>query len=136
MAAFESHLIVVPQMRTKITILIGGDYDDHIKAFTSKRLTKMEKTVLAEFLRDNKNKFEAVTLIPTTRPQALFIYFHKRPDLTKPDTVDTIAHEILHCTFSILKRLEVRFNSGSEEAFTYLHGYLMGEFWKRLKPTP
>lgn len=33
--------------------------------------------------------------------------------------VSVLAHEVLHLTFSVMKCVGIKFNSGSEEAFTY-----------------
>ena len=132
MAAFESHLIVDDTWNAKLTILIGGTYEQHIEAFKLRKLSKAEQIELADYIRDGMKDNLAVVLQPNSKPGAQFIYFPRRPDITKPVIVGTIAHELLHVTIGILARAEVRLTAASEEAYTYLHGRLMQEFWKRL----
>ncbi len=38
-----------------------------------------------------------------------------------------LAHECMHCVFSILRNAGVEFTDGGEEAYTYLLGYLVEE---------
>lgn len=45
----------------------------------------------------------------------------------------TIAHECLHATFYILDYVGMSLDAGSEEAYTYLLGYLVGEVNKLIK---
>lgn len=42
-------------------------------------------------------------------------------------TAGTIAHECLHLTFAIMSSKGIKLGNKSEEAFTYLHGYLVDE---------
>lgn len=132
MVAHECHLIVDDTWNAKVTILIGGTYEQHIEAFKRRKISKAEQIELADYLRDEMKDNLAVVLQTNSRPGAQFIYFPRRPDLTKPVIVGTIAHELLHVTIGILTRAEVRLTAASEEAFTYLHGRLMQEFWKKV----
>jgi len=43
-----------------------------------------------------------------------------------------IAHELLHTTFDILRNAGVKYSEKSEEAFSYLHGYLVDEAYRGL----
>jgi hypothetical protein len=132
MAKFESHLIAIDQWNAKVTIIIGGTHEQHVEAFRRRRVSKAESAELADYCRDEMKDNAAVVLLPTSRPAAQFIYFPRRPDPKKPVVVGVIAHEILHVTICILRRAEVRLTDASEEAFSYLHGYLMQEFWKKV----
>ena len=69
----------------------------------------------------------AVVFQPNSKPGAQFIYFPRRPDITKPVIVGTIAHELLHMTIGILARAEVRLTAASEEA------YIMALLFLKLK---
>lgn len=39
--------------------------------------------------------------------------------------IDTIAHEAFHCTHGVLNACGLRFSHKSEEAYAYLHGWLV-----------
>lgn len=132
MVKFETHLITIDQWNAKVTLLIGGTHDQHVDAFRRRKLGKEEQQELADYCRDDMKDNFAVVLQPTSRPGAQFVYFPRKPDLTKPVVVGTIAHELLHVTIGILRRADVRLTQASEEAFTYLHAHLMQEAWKRL----
>ena len=132
MAQHECFHILVPQWHARLIVIIGGTYEQHLEIFRKRRVGKEEALDLANYLKSEMKHNAAVVLQPNTRPRAQFVYFPKRPSLTSPVTVGTIAHELLHVTVGILTKSDVRLTAASEEAFTYLHGHLMQEFWKRL----
>jgi hypothetical protein len=50
-----------------------------------------------------------------------------------PEFHDQVAHEIAHCAFAILDYVGIKLGSKSEEAYTYLIGYITREFYQNLK---
>jgi hypothetical protein len=44
-----------------------------------------------------------------------------------------IAHEVLHATLFIMEHIGIKLCSKSDEAYTYLHGYIIGELYKKLE---
>lgn len=134
MTNHECHLIVIPDWSAKLTILIGGTHEQHFEAFKKRKLHVWECTHLADWCRDEMRHNAAVTLQPTTRPRSQFIYFPTRPNIMKAETVGTVAHELLHVTISLLSLAGIKLTASSEEAYTYLHGHLMQEFWKKVNP--
>ena len=46
------------------------------------------------------------------------------------NALDTLAHEALHATIDILKFSGIRLTDSSEEAYTYLQGWITGTIWK------
>lgn len=56
-------------------------------------------------------------------------YVMVKKDKNKYEEIDTIAHEITHCTARILEGRNIVF-SENEEAYAYLTGYLNKEFHK------
>ncbi len=86
---FESHLITVKPFAGNVTILIGGTDEELVAAFVRRRVAKYEALTLAAYCRKEMKDNLAATLYTNTRPGALFVYFPKRPDITKPKVVDT-----------------------------------------------
>jgi hypothetical protein len=54
------------------------------------------------------------------------------PKEINPEFHDQVAHEIAHCAFAILDYIGVELGSKSEEAYTYLIGYITREFYTQL----
>lgn len=48
------------------------------------------------------------------------------------DTVEVVTHECMHLTFAILMNAGLKLTLDSEEAFTYLQGYLVKEILKEM----
>lgn len=51
---------------------------------------------------------------------------------TMPEDHGTLAHEIYHCVYQVLKHLGMKPSHNSEEAYAYLTGYLTTEIYKQL----
>lgn len=47
-----------------------------------------------------------------------------------PDLINTITHEASHCTFRMLEHAGMKLGSKSEEAYTYLLGYIVEETYR------
>lgn len=46
--------------------------------------------------------------------------------------INTFAHEIMHFVYGVTQHLGLRLTNESEEAFTYLMGYTMGEAYSKI----
>ena len=136
LSAFEYHMIPLTQWRARVIILIGGTHEQHLDAFKRNKLPKSEQDDLANYIRDEMRHTAGVTLQSTHRPRRQFIYFPKRPNVSRGETANVVAHELLHATIHILKNSGVKLNEGSEETYTYLLGYLIEQFWLKVPPTP
>lgn len=58
----------------------------------------------------------------------------KSLDLTKPEDVGVLVHEMFHVTAALFRNVGLKLNRGSEEAFTYFHEWLVVETMKRYEP--
>ena len=134
MAQHECHLIPLPQWRALVIILIGGTHEQHVDAFRKHRLPKSEQISLADYIRDDMRHTAGVTLQSSHRPRRQFIYFAKRPNVSKGETANVVSHELLHAAIHILKGSGIKLNDGSEETYTYLLGYLIEQFWLKVPP--
>ena len=134
LSAVEYHLIPLTNWRARVIILIGGTHEQHIDAFKRNKLPKSEQDNMADYIRDQMRTTAGVTLQSSYRPRRQFIYFAKRPDVSHGEVANVVAHELLHATIHILKHANMRLNEGSEEAYTYLLGYLVEQFWLKVPP--
>ena len=46
--------------------------------------------------------------------------------------ISVLSHEILHAVFNIAKYVGLKYSDKSEEAYTYLKGYITREIYKQL----
>lgn len=46
------------------------------------------------------------------------------------ELMNTIAHEALHFVFELAKFVNIKYSSKSEESYTYLIGYVVGEIYR------
>lgn len=139
--AVEAYSFVAKPYTSRITLIIGGTEEELYEQFRSRRLPKNEALWFSNYCVTEGRKSHAVTLISGHNPGRLFIFFPKPIDLNKPEHVDTIAHEVMHCVVAIMKRAAVRITDASEESFAYLTGRIMQDIWIRLtnrsrKPRP
>ncbi len=138
----EAYAFAVKPYSSRITLLIGpATQEELFQEFRDRKISRHEALELSRYCRDEAKDFSAVTLISGEHSGRMFIYFPKAPDLTKPRSVDTISHEVMHCVVAIMKRAQIRLTDTSEEAFAYLMGQIMHDIWTRLnrrsrKPRP
>lgn len=116
------HRIPLPTWRALVVVIVGGDVDELAEVFRSNRLSKAEAADLATFCATQMRHTAAVTLQPSSRPRRQFVYYAKKPDLTKPDQLGTLAHELLHCTFHILR----------DSGISIIRGYLVRRWFNAI----
>lgn len=49
-----------------------------------------------------------------------------------PEQLGTLQHEILHATIEIMRTVGMPLSETSEEAYTYLQGYITKKVWEKL----
>lgn len=99
-------------------ILVESDYDDELADDVAEYQHKIAGT-----------KAGAYSWIFDDR--SCFMRFW--PKEINPEFHDQVAHEIAHCAFAILDYVGIKLGSKSEEAYTYLIGYITREFYEKLE---
>jgi len=61
-----------------------------------------------------------------------FIVALKSWDAKNPEDIGVLVHEMLHVTAALFREIGMKLNSGSEEAYTYFHEWLVVEALKGL----
>lgn len=133
---FATYFFGYDQWNAKVVVMIGGERDQHEATFRKYKIGKAESAELADWCRDEMRDSFGVTLQPQTKPGVQVVYFPRRPNLANPVHVGMVGHELFHAVTCILRRAEVRLTHASEEAFAYLLGHLMQQFWRRMKVKP
>lgn len=113
--------IPVPLYRTSVHVLIGVSEKETKKYYKKLGGEKPEYCEMGETT-------EALTVCD--RSGLVFIL------LSEKACHSIVAHEMLHATFYILDSRGIKLNDSSEEAFTYLLGYLMKEYITKTNPKP
>lgn len=95
-----------------------------------------------EYLQQNFNGIEytrkennaATTMIFTydDGPQEYIIDFNSRMKRSNPFDAGIISHEASHVVFEICERLGIRYGIENQEAFAYLHGYIVQKIYEGL----
>lgn len=50
-----------------------------------------------------------------------------------PYWIATLSHEVLHCVIEVFRRVGLPLSSKSEEAYTYLYGYLIQKILEKIQ---
>lgn len=114
-------------MKTKKYKIPVGVYDSTVYLVLSDNPDKTYKTLAKKynwFEEDDEETNSAY--FNSTSDFEYFIVMPFNPGIV------TIAHEALHGTFAILKDHGVTLSPDSEEAFTYLHDFLVGKIQDKL----
>ena len=119
------HRIPLPTWRALVIVIVGGSADEIAEVFRCAKLAPAEVADLSTYCSTQMRHTAAVTLQAASRPRRQFIYFAKKPDLSKPENLGTLAHELLHVVFHLMRASGMRLNEGSEEAYCYLHAQLV-----------
>ena len=85
-----------------------------------------------EFLRKECNAATTMIFTYDDGPQEYVIDFNSKMKKGNPFDTGTIAHEALHVTFEICERLGIRYDIENQEAFAYLHGYIVQKIYEGL----
>lgn len=110
----------------------AGTYDYSLRFCITKNHRKA-----AEYIRGKqrdrsikKSSFRRVKGI-IFRNYVPIIWLPRVPE--KPDELATLAHEIEHATFLIMRWADIHLTVDSEEAFTHLTAKITREFWRKIK---
>lgn len=68
-----------------------------------------------------------------TKDKDLVIRLREKP--TSGYDYGTLSHEILHATIQIMKWVGMELSDSSEEAYTYLQGYITRRFFEKINLT-
>jgi len=111
---------IVRSYHSEVLLLVGPRKD------VGEYLGKRFKTELPKFLEGGGCSFtmeRAYIVVIECSPKKLF----------KLEYLALLSHELLHCTFAILKDVGFTHSSDSEEAYTYLLQELMVSFLDAVK---
>lgn len=110
--------IKIPLYRVNIRFHISDSDEERRKSYKSWFQAPFDKD--GEILP----KESAARLLASTNACSFVML---RPEFKISDLV----HESLHCTFEVARYVGLKHNYESEEAFTYLLGYIIDEFYKK-----
>lgn len=112
---------------SELTILYGYNYKEVQKWVKKSDLSKDSKSRINSWYDYYKDDYSGVYHKDGFR----HLINIKEQDTVK-EAVNTIAHEVIHCVFALTKYVGIKKSSKSEEAYTYLMGYIMGEVYNQL----
>ena len=78
----------------------------------------------------------ALLLTCPQQPSILVIWLLEGADLDEPYWIRVLAHECWHGVCRVLEEVGMQPNPATEEAYAYLHGWLVQECVKRLQRRP
>lgn len=116
-------------------VVVNGEFVDAYNALKKYKPNHNVKAVLDEI----ENNRESYFLI-NRKPGSAFLY-NKLPsgyimmlyhEDSWIDTVDSVVHESLHLTAHVLRKAGLSLCEDSEEAYTYLHGYIVTEILRKI----
>lgn len=115
-----------------IVVVINGDIQDLIKYY-EKLGTKASKNN-AQYIKENMelDYFDDKTdgaVLPGLPHGLAVLLKHKEGWIT---TTEVVAHECLHLVHFIMRRVGITLSQESEEAYTYLQGYLLGQILDKM----
>lgn len=111
--------IEVPIYKTTVFVVVGESDEVAFKYFKRNYLDGDGLNMMSY-----DDVTEARTVLSESR--LCYVRFKENP------TAETIAHEFMHVTFDILRKVGVSHTWESEESYAYLLGYLVNEFCKKL----
>lgn len=117
----KSFKIEVDLYNQRVRLLVTKDYDE-VEKFIRKKWKDKNWTVENDDCEGN------LFWHPDYAP---IIHIHKKPKT--PFQKGILAHEIFHCTSFLLRAAGLKLTEESEEAFSYLHGFLTEKIWEKLE---
>lgn len=112
---------------SEIILLYGYTYKEVKKWLKSSNLTSGSKDRIAAWYDYYKDDYMGVYHKDGFKH---LINIKGQEDIHQ--VVNTVAHEVTHCVFALTKYVGIKLSGKSEEAYTYLMGYIMGEVHKQL----
>ena len=124
--------ILIPIYGRKLVFIYGDDFKWFKKKFKKDLHTKDVKKELKSYL----NLFKQLQKDPSNGSYCIHdglkvIHVKEIKDL--PRLMSVISHEVLHCVVDIMDEVGVKLSDESQEAYTYLQGYLVQEIIEKLK---
>lgn len=112
---------------SELTVLYGYTYKEVQKWLKTSGLSKEGKERIDSWYDYYKNDYMGAY---HKDGYSHLINIKSQDDVSQ--VVNTIAHEVTHCVFSLTRYVGIKISHKSEEAYTYLMGYIMGEIYKQL----
>lgn len=115
-----------------IVVVINGDIQDLIKYYEKIGSVSAKKN--AQYVKENieldyfDDKTDG-TVFPSIPYGYAVLLKHKEGWIT---TTEVVAHECLHLVHFIMRRVGITLSHESEEAYTYLQGYLLGQILEKM----
>lgn len=100
-------------------------YCGKLKKF-KKQLKKKFPDIDFSFIQNSYNGF----CINPNEGQTIIIWLPKKPKTIKE--LSFLNHEILHCVYYILERIEVNLDLNSEEVYAYLTDFISHQCYEKL----
>lgn len=122
------HRIEIPIYKCDLFIYMGKD----TVSFKKKSITAIEKDYPG-FFNMMEDEIEVGQSLGITFYRGKTICIHINYDEPSYNAINTIAHEIYHAVYKILNYSGLDVHETSEEAFSYLTGYITEEIFKALK---
>jgi hypothetical protein len=111
----------VPIYDHTIYIHVGSDLD----------LNDYNGILVDEALKVDISKYSGAIFECQNNSESLF--YLEKFDINNSKDISVLAHECLHLTFYILSNASINYSIYSEEAYTYLHGYLVDQIITLIK---
>ena len=120
--------IHVPIYNTNLIVSYNQTDNELIKTIgEAEYIPKKEHQELINFIKGYKDSFVGLYI---NNGKNHIIRLKEENEIWK--LIDTTSHEVLHFVFELLKIRGIKHCTKSEEAYTYLNGFLMGEIYHQL----
>ena len=124
--------IHIPIYGKKLVFIYGDDFKWFKKKFKKDLHTKNVKKELKSYL----NLFKQLQKDPSNGSYSIYDnlkVIHIKQIDHLPKLMAVLSHEVLHCVVDIMDEIGVKLCYNSEEAYTYLQGYLIEIITENLK---
>lgn len=129
MKKFKKQVIIPIGVYEKELLIFYNYSDSDVKRYIkSKNYINDESLESWNTLFDGTNEKNKGTYIGNGKNHIITI----AEDYDEKSLINTFTHEIMHFVFGLTQHVGMRLANESEEAFTYLMGYTMGEAYDKI----
>lgn len=132
MSKFRVITLKTKVWNTDVVVFLGGSAKQHERTFKSHEIKKDVRNYWHERIDILRKSGGGFCGHEWAQPWYVFIYLPKKPSLKDAGDIEQVTHELLHAAIHILRKKAVTLCPESEESYTYLFGFLVREFFKRL----
>ena len=126
-------ITAIPYMQD-IVVVINGQVSDAIKYYKKQKTKNADENVKelesSNLYEDRHEIGEDGAQTYTKLPNGYLVVLSHSSNWVK--TVSTVSHECLHLTHYILRDAGIILSEESEEAYTYLQAYLLGNILRKI----